>query len=67
MNKSERRRFLRELIRNVKADLILSSDQNTWDGFELRWLAAEHFNRAAYGSHSRRKRAYNNEVIVRDL
>ncbi len=71
MNKRERRRFLRELIESVTKDLRAASDRapDTWDGIELRWLAAERFEAATYRTAHYRKRwfDYAREVIERNL
>lgn len=48
MNKAEKKRFIRQLIRNVQNDLIEAVDRlpEEWDGIELRELIADRFDLA---------------------
>ncbi len=78
MNAAEKRRFIRDLIRNVQADILAKVEKmpEDWDGHELRRYVADTFDRSAmtvgrkgpYGKpYAKRTRDYRNEVIVRNL
>ncbi len=77
MNRSEQRRFVRELCSNVLKSVLLKSDRwpEGWDGHELRALLEEAFRDANVGlctstprcAHLRRRRSFRNECIVRNL
>lgn len=76
MAPSEQRRFIRQLIGNVKKDLIAKVPKipREWDGIELRQWIADAFTDATCGyskrkelTWKRRFRAYRNEVLVRNL
>ena len=74
MNKKEQRKFITQLMNNIKKDLQkeVSKYPDNWDGFELRMrikdAAADAlmFNVKEYPFNKRYK-AYKNEVLVRNL
>jgi hypothetical protein len=75
MTKQEQINFVRELCNAGMIELIKNIDQNkipeNWDGIELRWLVADKFNScqtiANTSSSKKRKKDYNNTVIVNNL
>jgi hypothetical protein len=71
MTKTEKKRFIRELIRNVSAEIFAKVPEmpEQWDGFELRQFIAEKFSDATYPRMmtGKRKADYENEVVVRNL
>jgi hypothetical protein len=69
MTHKEQRRFIRELIKNVREEILLKAKDipKEWDGIELRWLIADHFLKSSMRSTKSRKRNYNNEVIIKNL
>jgi len=71
MNKKEQRKFVRSLVKNVQSGILSTSKEwpPEWDGLELRQLVSDHFAMAVMWStwNRKRKREYNNEVIVRNL
>jgi hypothetical protein len=78
MNARDKRRFINELIRNVRTDILakVSAMPDEWDGHELRRYIADKFEESVttvgraghYGKpHRRRFRDYRNEVLVRNL
>ena len=74
MNAKAKRHFVQELIRSVQSEILdkLSEVPEEWDGFELRWMIADYFDRSRInpsgGDQGRqRKREYRNEVLVRNL
>ena len=68
MRKQEQRRFIRELIRNVRSDLLKQSVliPADWDGHELRQWIADGFQEASYTlkENRRRMRAYRQTVLI---
>lgn len=69
--KNKQKRFINEMIENVKQEILRRAESipEEWDGIELRWLIRDHFNLIAIegvGS-NKRKRDYNNEVLVKNL
>lgn len=74
MTLKQKQKFVRELIGRVRDDVlkVLPKTPEEWDGFELRWLIADHFCMCKIdpmgGDEGRqRKREYSNEVLVRNL
>ena len=66
----EKRKFVRDLIGSIKKDIIaiLPKVPKEWDGFELRRLIADNFERnAAFKLEGKRGRDYKNECLVRNL
>lgn len=71
MTRYEQCDFVLTLIRNVKEEILKDIDKipEEWDGIELRWLIANKFSGVVIsktGSRSR-KRAFNNECIIKNL
>lgn len=71
MNAKDKKTFLKNLCNSVRDELIgkVNKMPEDWDGIELRQLLAEKFHRE---THSRlltgkRKRDYNNTIIVENL
>jgi hypothetical protein len=75
MNYREKKTFVNQLISSVRRDIIakLSNTPPEWDGHELRKYIADKFadqtSNVMGGAtpDRRRKAAYNNEVLVRNL
>ena len=71
MSKKEQRRFVRDLIRNVRADLLMRTKliPDEWDGHELRQWIADCFQAASFtlDTMPARRRAYRNEILTRGL
>jgi hypothetical protein len=74
MTRDEQKAFVDELITRVKITLLsrLRNVPEEWDGHELRVWIADKFTDAAYLSklqdkRSKRRRDYENEVLVRNL
>ena len=74
MNQTQKKTFIRELVASIQREAIskVASMPENWDGIELRWYMADKFEASTLNfAHDRvrqaRKRAYNNEVIVRNL
>lgn len=71
MEKSEKIEFVESLCESVKKEVItkilIDKIPDNWDGFELRWYLAEKFNQQTYQHSRRRKREYNNTVLVNNL
>jgi hypothetical protein len=72
MTAAEKKRFIRDLIATVQKDVLakVPAMPEEWDGHELRQYVADKFDGAT--SHlifrgGRRKRDYENEVLVRNL
>lgn len=74
MNKAEQRMFIRQLMNNIKKDLLqeVKDYPEGWDGFELRLRVrdaartAMMFDVKSY-PYNKRYKDYNNEVLVRNL
>ena len=68
MNRREQKKFINELIDNVKAEILMKAYPEEWDGIELRWLIAEKFNQAVLGRYNdkrnKRHKDFVNECIV---
>lgn len=66
MTKQEQKTFVRELIANVRADLLKQSKliPPEWDGHELRQWIADTFQESSYTlrQDKRRYKAYRNAV-----
>jgi hypothetical protein len=66
MTRTEQRTFIRELISNVKEDLLsnVSSVPDTWDGHELRQWIADRFAESSFSlkQNKRRYRDYRNVI-----
>ncbi len=73
MTRTEQRRFIRELVRNVGRDLLKQVPRvpKEWDGHELRQLIADRFALASWTFREQRYRGryrrYRNEVRVGNL
>jgi len=78
MNKTEKKRFIRELISSTQQRILenVTEMPEQWDGIELRQYIAEKFlyaslftpNEIRLRPHlKRRKKDYENEVITRNL
>lgn len=70
MTKAEKKRFIRELTAAVRDNLLKKVDDmpDEWDGHELRLLLAAKFEREArFDMPRRRKKDFDNEVLVRNL
>ncbi len=74
MTLTEKVTFIEELTDSVRRDLIRNIEKvpESWDGHELRRWIADRFERSAnmgtvMRPRSRRRRDYDNEVIVRNL
>jgi hypothetical protein len=70
MTAQQKKTFIRELVASVQreAESKIAAMPKEWDGIELRWYLAEKFSESTMNTgHSRRKREYDNEVIVRNL
>ena len=73
MKTSDQVNFIKELSNNVTSELLsdvqAGKTPDTWDGVELRKLLADRFARVVFlGTLTgKRKREYNNTVLVNDL
>ena len=70
MTLTQKKIFINGLIETVKIDILKNVDKfpENWDGFELRRIIADYFNKTAWMTMSKkRKKEYNNEVIVNNL
>lgn len=71
MTQAKQRRFIRELIRNVKKDVIANVPKmpEYWDGIELRQYIADKFTDCVFKStmDRTRRRDYNNIVATKNL
>lgn len=70
MTEREKRRFVKELMREVQRTIISNIPKmpEEWDGIELRQYLADKFADANYvRMHRTRKHNYNNEVVIRNL
>jgi len=71
MTKTEQRRFIRELVASVRGDILESVAKMPaeWDGVELRQYIADKFADCVIKSmmHRRRRRDYDNTIIVTNL
>jgi hypothetical protein len=68
MTKVEQRKFIRELVGNVRKDLLKQVPliPATWDGHELRQFIADRFQESSWTlkENKRRYRDYQNDVAV---
>ena len=73
MIKKQQERFIKELALSVVAGIVSDIRKGnlpeSWDGFELRQLLADRFERSTMGASftGRRKAEYRNTVLVNDL
>jgi hypothetical protein len=73
MNAKEQKSFVKELGKNVLAELYADIDGGKvpaeWDGIELRQLLADRFSRCVFKGYmtGKRKRNYNLNVLVNNL
>lgn len=70
MHKTQKVKFIRELIRNVQADIIknVANMPDDWNGLELRLYIADKFAENVAGHlDARRVREYRNTVLVQNL
>lgn len=72
MNQKEKRRFVKELVRSVAAEVVanISRMPDEWNGHELREYLADKFAESRFPpchGGKRRLRAYRNEKICRNL
>lgn len=71
MTREEQTKFVEELTENIKRSIInkieLGYVPENWDGIELRWYLAERFNQATYPYSKKRKRDYNNTILINNL
>ena len=70
LSRQAKRIFLRELIDNVKREILDAVEKmpEEWDGHELRAFVAYRFKQADFVRMPRsRKHAFNNEILVRNL
>lgn len=73
MNNAQQIELLTDYIDSVREAILSHSDQwpESWDGFELRWLAEWAFSyEASYVNrpeHKKRKREFQNEFVTRNL
>lgn len=70
MNKKEQRQFIINICDNLKTNMLEKVDKipENWDGFELRQYfadKAEEFN--WFVMDSKRKKSYDNDVIINNL
>lgn len=76
MNKRQKKRFVKELIRNVAREVLAKVEHmpDEWDGHELRKYIADRFEdancgllRHGTGSNRHRIRDYTTAITVHDL
>lgn len=71
MTKSEKVKFIRSLVNAVRSEIIgkVPEMPEEWDGIELRQYIADRFSDSVImGVMSpRRRRDYDNEILVRNL
>ena len=71
MTKTEKVKFVRSLVNAIRAEIIgkVPDMPEEWDGHELRQYIADRFSdRVLMGAMSpRRKKDYENDVLVRNL
>jgi hypothetical protein len=71
MTKDEKIQFIYDLTSNICEDIVteikLDKIPEEWDGVELRWLVEEMAVSNFGRQDKKRKRAYNNTVIVNNL
>ncbi len=73
MTGKEQKKFVAELIDNVKVEIEakLGKIPDDWDGIELRWLIRDSFSAVVFGGYtdrrSKRYKDYSNTVIIENL
>lgn len=77
MTNGEKRKFINDLVKNVKKDVLakVPNMPQEWDGIELRQYLSDKFRESAYLTYKnqlspalkRRRKNYENEVVVRNL
>lgn len=71
MTPEDQKRIVHELCFSVEGGIISAINAGAipddWDGFELRQLTAERFARCTGKMSLKRKREYNNTVLVNNL
>ena len=71
MTPEDQKRIVHELCASVESGIIAAIDSGAvpfdWDGFELRQLLADRFDRCTGKMSLKRKREYNNTVLVNNL
>lgn len=71
MTPEDQKRIVHELCISVEGGIIASINSGAvpsdWDGIELRQLVAERFARCTFNMPLKRKREYNNTVLVNYL
>jgi hypothetical protein len=73
MTKTERKRFIKELVSSVQKDLLYESGKypDSWDGIELRWHIADVFSQVCFGNVGKRKGKryadYKNTIYTSNL
>lgn len=75
MSKKEKVKFVNELIRSIKVNIVKDLDKvpDHWDGVELRYLIREYFNSnsCVFGGFDSKKhpryKDYRNECLVNNI
>lgn len=71
MTLKQKKTFIRDLTKSIMAQVIVAAANmpEEWDGIEIRQLLADKFNQATHPRllSGKRKRDYDNEVLVRNL
>jgi hypothetical protein len=71
MSEAEKRTFVKELCDRIKYDILnniaLGKIPEEWDGFELRQLVADSCQNSHFAMKGKRKRNYNNAILVNNL
>lgn len=73
MTGKEQKKFVAELIDNVKVEIEakLGKIPDHWDGIELRWLIRDSFSAIVFSGYtdrrSKRYKEYANTVIIENL
>ena len=70
MNTRKRKAFIRELVNNVRNDILSKADQipETWDGIELRVYIADKFANICIGKMDRKRaNEYRNTIYCSNL
>lgn len=70
-SKEEQIEFVNELCKEIAKGIVNQIENGKvpaeWDGIELRWLVQEHASTNWGNKDKKRKREYNNIVIVNNL
>jgi len=68
MNATEQEEFVSDLLESVKekivAEIASGKIPQDWNGIDLRWLVSE---KSAFGGSGKRKREFNNFVLINNL